>query len=59
MPTNAVVKRILSAQETDPSKTLGVTLPNGKTITTKEYIPRAGKPHERFLDHLQLLQFLI
>lgn len=42
MPTNAVVKRILSAMEKDPSKVLGVTV-NGKTITTKQYIPRAGK----------------
>ncbi|KAF4637769.1 hypothetical protein G7Y89_g313 [Cudoniella acicularis] len=40
MPTNAVVKRILSAMETDDSKVLGVTV-NGKAITTKQYIPRA------------------
>ncbi|KAM3068049.1 hypothetical protein ACMFMF_009416 [Clarireedia jacksonii] len=40
MPTNAVVQRILSATEKDPSKVLGVTV-NGKAITTKQYIPRA------------------
>ncbi len=42
MPTNASVKRILSAQEKDSSKTLGVTV-NGKAITTKQYIPKAGE----------------
>lgn len=41
MPANASVKRILSAVENDSSKTLGVTV-NGKAITTKQYIPRAG-----------------
>lgn len=41
MPTNATVKRILSALETDGSKVLGVAV-NGKEITTKQYIPRAG-----------------
>jgi len=40
MPTNAVVKRILSAIETDESKVLGLTV-NGKAITTKQFIPRA------------------
>ncbi|KAI9742967.1 MAG: hypothetical protein M1818_003262 [Claussenomyces sp. TS43310] len=40
MPTNAVVKRILSASEKDDSKVLGVTV-NGKAIATKQYIPRA------------------
>lgn len=42
MPTNSSVKRALSAIEKDPSKLLGVKI-NGKEITTKEYIPRAGK----------------
>jgi hypothetical protein len=42
MPTNAVVERILGAMEKDASKVLGVTV-NGKAITTKQYIPRAGK----------------
>jgi hypothetical protein len=42
MPTNAVVKRILSAIETDTSKVLGVSY-NGKAITTKEYIKNAGR----------------
>lgn len=42
MPTNASVKRILSAMEADGSKVLGVTV-NGMAITTKQYIPRAGK----------------
>lgn len=41
MPTNAIVKRILSAIEEDDSKVLGLTV-NGKAITTKQYIPRAG-----------------
>ncbi|MCJ1405877.1 hypothetical protein MMC11_009107 [Xylographa trunciseda] len=40
MPTNAIVKRMLSAMEKDDSKVLGVTV-NGKEITTKQYIPRA------------------
>ncbi|PQE10894.1 protease inhibitor (Tfs1) protein [Rutstroemia sp. NJR-2017a WRK4] len=40
MPTNAVVERILSAMENDPSKVLGVTY-NGKAITSKQYLPRA------------------
>jgi hypothetical protein len=44
MPTNAVVDRIIGAQATDQSKTLGVIL-NGKAITTKQYVPRAGKSH--------------
>jgi hypothetical protein len=47
MPTNAVIKRSLSAQMEDSSKTLGVIL-NGKAITTGQYIPRAGKPHRSF-----------
>jgi hypothetical protein len=42
MLTNAVVQRIMSAQATDQSKTLGITL-NGKIITTGQYVPRAGK----------------
>lgn len=42
MPTNASVKRILNAMEEDNSKVLGVKV-NGKAITTKQYIPRAGK----------------
>lgn len=42
MPVNASVKRILSAQETDSSLTLGLTV-NGKAITTKQYIPKAGE----------------
>lgn len=42
MPTNASVKRILSAVENDNSKVLGVIV-NGKEITTKQYVPRAGK----------------
>ncbi|KAF7871654.1 hypothetical protein EAF04_003761 [Stromatinia cepivora] len=41
MPTNASVKRALAAIEKDPSKVLGVAY-NGKAITTKQYIPRAG-----------------
>lgn len=44
MPANASVKRILSATEKDASKVLGVTV-NGKAITTKQHIPRAGKSH--------------
>lgn len=44
MPTNASVKRILSATEKDASKVLGVSV-NGKAITTKQHIPRAGKSH--------------
>jgi hypothetical protein len=48
MPTNAVVKRILAAQTTDPSKTLGVIL-NGKAITAKQYVPRAGKSRRRVM----------
>lgn len=43
MPVNAVVQRILSAAENDDSKILGVVY-SGKPITTKQYIPRAGKP---------------
>ena len=42
MPTNASVKRILSAQEMDSSLTLGLTV-NGKAITTKQYISKAGE----------------
>lgn len=42
MPTKEVVKRIVSAQATDQSKTLGVIF-NGKAITPGQYIPRAGK----------------
>ena len=42
MPTNASIKRILSAQETDSSLTLGLTV-NGKAITTKQYISKAGE----------------
>lgn len=41
MPTNAIVKRILDVAEKDESKVLGVIV-NGKAITTKQYIPRAG-----------------
>ncbi|KAL9617889.1 MAG: hypothetical protein Q9160_007377 [Pyrenula sp. 1 TL-2023] len=40
MPTNATIKRILSAMETDASKILGVTI-NGAEITSKQHIPRA------------------
>ncbi|MCJ1291889.1 hypothetical protein MMC34_003437 [Xylographa carneopallida] len=40
MPTNAVVKRILGAQEKDSSKTLEIIV-NGKAITTKQYVPKA------------------
>jgi len=40
MPTNASVKRILSATEKDASKLLGVSV-NGKAITTKQHIPRS------------------
>ncbi|KAF1348884.1 phosphatidylethanolamine-binding protein [Delphinella strobiligena] len=40
MPTNASVKRILSATEKDASKVLGLSV-NGKAITTKQHIPRA------------------
>jgi len=53
MPTNAVVKRILSAIETDDSKVLGVTV-NGKKITTKQYIPRAGESYNRTKSTLTL-----
>ena len=42
MPTNAVVKRILGAQEKDSSKTLEIIV-NGKAITTKQYVPKAGQ----------------
>jgi hypothetical protein len=42
MPTKDVVRRIMSAQATDASKTLGVIF-NGKAITTGQYIPRAGE----------------
>jgi len=36
MPTNASVKRILSAREEDNSKVLGIVV-NGKAITTKQW----------------------
>jgi hypothetical protein len=47
MPTNAVVQRIMSAQATDQSKTLGIIL-NGRIITTGQYVPRAGKYYGLF-----------
>ncbi len=42
MPTNAVVERALSAMDADSAKVLGVAY-NGKPITAKEFIPRAGE----------------
>ena len=42
MPVNATVKRILSDQEKDSSLRLGLTV-NGKAITTKQYIAKAGE----------------
>lgn len=55
MPTNASVKRILSATEKDASKVLGLSV-NGKAITTKQHIPRAGKSHlYQVLSHIRNL----
>lgn len=47
MPINTTVKRILGAQETDGSLTLGLTV-NGKAITTKQYISKAGEIFNHF-----------
>lgn len=56
MPTNSSVKRILSAIEKDQSKVLGVKV-NGKEITTKQYIPRAGMLGTKTIPRLTSTKF--